>query len=97
MGRILHDWSEGKIHRLLARIFTRLPAGGGVLIAEKLLAEDGIGPVGANMQSLNMLVVAEGRERSLSEYAGLLERAGFTGVEAHCTGLPLDAVLAVKP
>ena len=96
MGRILHDWSEEKIHRLLARIFAKLPEGGAVLIAEKLLAEDGVGPIPANMQSLNMLVVTEGRERSLGEYARLLESAGFTRVEGRCTGLPLDAVLARK-
>src|SRR5262249_11873277 len=61
LGRILHDWSEPKIDRLLARIFERQPSGGGLLIAEKLLNEDGVGPIGANMQSLNMLVLCEGR------------------------------------
>lgn len=29
VGRILHDWSEPKIYKLLARIYERLPAGGG--------------------------------------------------------------------
>ena len=37
VGRILHDWSDEKIHRLLARIYAALPEGGGLLIAEKLL------------------------------------------------------------
>ena len=97
MGRILHDWSEEKILRLLTRIFDRLPAGGGLLVAEKLLEEDGVGPVPANMQSLNMLVVTEGRERSLGQYRQLLERAGFSRVEGRRTGVALDAVLAIKP
>jgi acetylserotonin N-methyltransferase len=95
-GRILHDWSEDKIERLLARIMERLPAGGGLLIGEKLLGEDGVGPLPANMQSLNMLVVTEGRERSLSEYRVLLERAGFRQVEGRRTGAALDAILAIK-
>ena len=77
LGRILHDWAEDKIERLLRRIFERLPAGGALLIGEKLLEEDGVGPSRANMQSLNMLIVTEGRERSLAEYAALLRRAGF--------------------
>jgi acetylserotonin N-methyltransferase len=97
LGRILHDWSEDKIRRLLERVFAALPSGGGLLIAEKLLAEDGVGPVPANMQSLNMLVVAEGKERSLSEYARLLEGAGFRDVQGRRTGVALDAILAVKP
>ena len=96
VGRILHDWAEDKIERLLRRIFERLPHGGALLIGEKLLEEDGVGPLDANMQSLNMLIVTEGRERSLSEYAALARRAGFDEVEGRRTGAALDAVLAVK-
>ncbi len=96
MGRILHDWPEEKIHRLLDRVFARLPAGGGILLAEKLIEEDRRGPLGAMMQSLNMLVCAEGRERSLSEYTELLHAAGFDQVQGKHIGLYLDAVFAVK-
>jgi acetylserotonin N-methyltransferase len=96
VGRILHDWTEEKIERLLGRIFERLPQGGALLIGEKLLEEDGVGPLDANMQSLNMLIVTEGRERSLSEYSVLARRAGFGEVEGRRTGAALDAILAVK-
>jgi acetylserotonin N-methyltransferase len=96
VGRILHDWSEEKIRTLLQKIYRRLPAGGGLLIGEKLLAEDKSGPVPALMQSLNMLICTEGRERTLSEYKALLEEAGFRDVQGRMTGAPLDAVLAVK-
>ncbi len=96
LGQVLHDWGEAKIASLLRRIFDRLPPGGGLLIAERLLNEDGVGPVGANMQSLNMLVCTEGTERPPSGYERLLRAAGFTGVEARRTGTPRDAVLALK-
>jgi acetylserotonin O-methyltransferase len=96
VGRILHDWSDEQCQRLLGRICQRLPSGGALLIAEKLLAENGVGPVPANMQSLNMLVVAEGRERSLSEYTRLAHAAGFASVEGRITGTWLDAMLARK-
>ena len=96
VGRILHDWSEPKIDRILARIAERLPPGGGLLVAEKLLNENGVGPIGANMQSLNMLVLCEGKERSVSQYRRILERAGFTDVEGRRTGAYLDAVLAIR-
>ena len=68
-----------------------------MLIAEKLLAEDKTGPTSALMQSLNMLICTEGRERTLGEYRTLLEAAGFRDVQGRVTGAPLDAVLAVKP
>jgi acetylserotonin N-methyltransferase len=96
VSRILHDWSEEKIRGLLTRIHAALPSGGGLLVAEALLDDDRTGPVPVHMQSLNMLVCTEGKERTEAEYRRLLEDAGFTGVEARRTGLPLDALLAVK-
>ena len=89
-------WTDAKIAHLLARIFARLPEGGGLLIGEKLLSEDGVGPLAANMQWLNMLIVTEGRERSLGEYSDLLRQAGFADVQGRRTGVALDAILAVK-
>ncbi len=97
IGRILHDWSEEKIRRLLARVFHALAPGGALLIAERILNEDRGGPVATHMQSLNMLVCTEGRERTLSEYAALLGEAGFVEIQGRVTGTSLDAVLAIKP
>jgi acetylserotonin N-methyltransferase len=67
-----------------------------VLIAEKLLDDDKTGPSWAQMQSLNMLVCTEGKERSLPEYERLLDQVGFRDVQGCRTRSPLDAVLAIK-
>ncbi|MGZ3356372.1 MAG: class I SAM-dependent methyltransferase [Isosphaeraceae bacterium] len=96
LGRILHDWTEKKILRLLGCIYHRLPQGGAVLIAEKLLLDDKTGPGWAQMQNLNMLVCTEGKERTLAEYEILLNRVGFGEVLGCRTNSPLDAVLAFK-
>ena len=96
LGRILHDWSETKVRTLLAKAFHALPAGGGILVAERLLEEDKASPLPALLQSLNMLVCTEGKERTLGEYSGLLHEAGFTEVQGKRTGGPLDAVLGLK-
>ena len=40
LGRIIHDWAEEKIHRLLTAIYERLPSGGALLVAEKMLDDD---------------------------------------------------------
>ena len=93
LSRILHDWSEPNIRTLLSKIHAALSAGGGLLIAEKLLDEHYLA---AHMQSLNMLVVTEGRERTAAEYEALLRGAGFTKIDSRRTGAPLDAVLAIK-
>jgi acetylserotonin O-methyltransferase len=96
VGRILHDWSEEKIEALLGRIHESLPAGGALLIAERILDDDHTRPLSGLMQSLNMLICTEGRERSLPEYQRLLEAAGFKEVDGRRTGTPLDAILARK-
>ncbi len=96
LGRILHDWSEEKILILLQKIYERLPVGGAVLIAEKLIADDRAGPNWAQMQDLNMLLVTEGKERTLGDYTELLNRVGFTDVQGRTTNAPVDAVLAIK-
>lgn len=96
LGRIVHDWAESKIPALLERIYERLPSGGALLIAEKLLNADKTGPSWAQMQNLNMLTCTEGKERTLAEYEEILARAGFTDVQGCVTPTPLDAILAVK-
>lgn len=96
VGRILHDWPEDKIRLLLRKIFERLPAGGALLIAERLLDDDKTGPLSVQLQSLNMLVCTEGKERTLAEYAALLRGAGFSDIQGRKTGAPLDAVLAFR-
>jgi acetylserotonin N-methyltransferase len=97
LGRILHDWPDTKISPLLKKIFQRLPSGGAILISEKLLDENKSGPTAALLQSLNMLVCTEGKERTLSEYRQLLEDAGLEKVEGRVTGAYVDAVIATKP
>jgi acetylserotonin O-methyltransferase len=97
LGRILHDWPDAKVNALLKAIYEHLPSGGGILLSEKLVNEDKTGPIAAQLQSLNMLVCTEGKERTLGEFRALLEAAGFVRVHGCVTGAPLDAVFAEKP
>ena len=96
MGRILHDWSEAKVRVLVRRAFESLPEGGGLLLAEKLLHPRKDGPASAQLQSLNMLVCTEGRERTAAEYEALAREAGFRQVRTARTGGAVDAVLALR-
>ena len=56
--------------------------GGRVLIAERLLDEDKIGPKSTLLTSLNMLVQVDGKERTRDEYRKLLEKQGFVDIQA---------------
>ena len=96
MGRILHDWGDEQVSVLLGKVCEALPADGGLLVCEKLLNEERDGPADAYLQSLNMLVCTEGRERSASEYEALVKAAGFRTFQFKRTGRPVDAMLALK-
>ncbi len=96
LGRIVHDWAESKIDRLLAKIYNALPDNGGLLIAEKILWDDKSGPRWGVMQNLNMLTCTEGKERTLAEYEQLLRRAGFGTVIGCRTTGSSDAILAIR-
>uniref|UniRef100_A0A8B9LJB9 Acetylserotonin O-methyltransferase-like n=1 Tax=Astyanax mexicanus TaxID=7994 RepID=A0A8B9LJB9_ASTMX len=71
--------------------------GGGLLVSEIFLDEGRTRPSrAAYMQSLNMLVQTEGRERSSARYRQLLEANGFSQMRVCHTGNFLDAILAFR-
>jgi acetylserotonin N-methyltransferase len=96
LAKVLHNCAPEQIRPLLSRIHAALPAGGGLLAAERLLDDDRQGPRNALLSSLNMLMATKGRERTFAEYRALLLEAGFREVEGKKTGNLLDAILALK-
>lgn len=59
----------------------RVILGGCLLIAEAFLDKDKTGPKSVLLQSLNMLVQMEGRERTAEEYKEILRERGFVDIE----------------
>ncbi|XP_069801320.1 acetylserotonin O-methyltransferase-like isoform X2 [Dendropsophus ebraccatus] len=96
MARIIHDWTEEKCLGLLRKIYQSCRPGGGVLLVEVLLNEDKSGPLSSQIWSLKMLVLAEGKERTPSEYTKLLTDSGFRDIECKVTGKIYDAVMGRK-
>ncbi|XP_075592987.1 putative bifunctional dTTP/UTP pyrophosphatase/methyltransferase protein isoform X2 [Balearica regulorum gibbericeps] len=96
LSRVLHDWPDEKINVLLSKISSVCKPGCGILLAEMVLDDEKKNRSTVLLQSLNMLVQTEGKERSGSEYRELLEQHGFTNVKIRLTGNLLDVVLCVK-
>lgn len=97
LGRILHDWNDEQCYKLLKKIYQTLPdKNGAILIAEKLFNQDKTGPIGVNMQDLNMLLSTTGRERTCSEYTDMLKKVGFKNIKCQQTGTYLDAIIGYK-
>ena len=74
---ILHDWDDDRCAKVLDNCRRAIAPGGRLLVLEQLLPERVDQDPGAVFGDLEMLVLLPGRERTLDEYRGLLERSGF--------------------
>lgn len=97
-ANVFHDWSVETNTLLARKSFAALPSGGRILLSEVLMDDDGAGPWHAAAFSLLMLIGTLGKQYSLPELRAILERAGFTDVQAVRTGGGYySLVSAVKP
>ncbi len=78
MSRIIHDWNDKKAIIILQNAYKSLPKNGTLYLIENLT--DKIENKAA-LLSLNMHLITESYERTLSEYKILLEKANFKFVE----------------
>lgn len=98
LSRILHDWPIEKVELILSNVIKCLPSGGCLLIAEAFLDEDKTGPKSVLLQSLNMLLQMQGRERTAEEYKEILQNKGFVDIQTKKLepSVRLDAILCRK-
>src|SRR5882724_2196636 len=94
---ILHDWSDADCLRILTNCRRAMRPRGRLVLVEAFLGRVGqdVGPDMADMQGalidLHMFVAAGGRERSVSQYADLLQHAELSMTAS--TPLPSGYVL----
>jgi len=97
LSQILHDWSFDTGRTLLERVFRALPAGGRVLVHEKLVDDDRDAPLANALVHLDMLVWTEGQQYRFRELREILHTAGFRGVERRDSAGYWSVVEARKP
>jgi hypothetical protein len=88
---VLHNWPDDRAVTILSNCREAMAGGGRVLVAERVVTEDG-GPAEAALFDLNMLVVAGGRERTAAEYRELFAAAGLAVTRVVPTASPLSLV-----
>ena len=99
LSNILHDWDDDRCQDILRRVHEAAAPGARVLVLETLLPEerDGVRPDSAPIHLLDLMMLLNfgARERSLAEYAALLETAGFDDVRL-AGGTGPHAVVATR-
>ena len=93
--RVLHDHDDEAVLRLLAGVRNALPVGGRLLIAEPLADTPGAPAMGAAYFGLYLWAMGSGRARTQAQLRALLERSGFTDVQARPTPMPLHSGVLV--
>lgn len=74
--RILHDWNEAECLQILSTMHRAAPKGARVLIVEQVVPGPDV-PHFSKLFDIHMLVWGSGVERTVEEYAALLERSGW--------------------
>ena len=74
--RILHDWNDELVVKILRKCYDALVQNQHLYIVELILPDDYNNPHGA-LLNLNMLTVTGGKERTRNDFKTLLEENGF--------------------
>lgn len=77
LKHIVHDWPEEQALQILRNIRSAIRPDGRLLLVEMVIPEDGDGPHSGKLVDLWLMLLVGGRERTASQYADLLQRAGF--------------------
>ena len=98
LSNIIHGYGPEKCDILLRRIYDSLPNGGGIIISDLILDEDGCGPETAVLLSLYFLLITEdGRNYTASEYGNMLRNAGFVDIRFFKSSAQTRFITAIKP
>ena len=75
--RVIHDWNDAECLQILSTMHRAAPQHGQVSIMEHVVPGPDT-PHFSKLFDIQILVMLTGRERTLEEYAGLLEETGWT-------------------
>ncbi len=95
-SNVLHDWDVPDVQALLKRSHETLPVGGLLIIHDAFINADKTGPVHVAEYSALLMHSTQGKCYSTTEYAALLEAAGFTPGEYQDTAAARGFMTAVK-
>ncbi|HTM64596.1 MAG TPA: methyltransferase [Gammaproteobacteria bacterium] len=91
---VLHDWDDVHAKIILKNCRKSINKSGRLLIIEKVISNDNNRDL-ACLGDINMLVTLTGKERSLDEFARLLEESGFKFSRSIKTSLSLSIIEAL--
>lgn len=77
LKHIVHDWPEEQALQILRNVRAAIKPDGKLLLIEMVLPEQGNAPHSGKLVDMWLMLLVGGKERTPSQYADLLARAGF--------------------
>jgi hypothetical protein len=97
MGRVLHNWDLATKKMLLAKAYEALPAGGALIVYERLIDDDRCTNSAGLLASLHMLIMtAGGFDFTAADCIGWMREAGFEQTYVEPLVLGLSMIVATK-
>jgi hypothetical protein len=98
LSRVLHDWDDADAVRILRTCRKRMPPNSRLLIVEAVLPERAADNPAVILMDLHMLLLLGARERTLQEYAELLDHVELEISRHVPTASPVGlAVIEARP
>jgi hypothetical protein len=76
-ANVLHNWGDEEALRILRNVRSAMAADGRLLLVDALIPDDDRPHFAKDLDARLLSMFGAGRERSESEYFGLLDAAGF--------------------
>jgi hypothetical protein len=97
IGRVLHNWDLATKKMLLKKAYEALPAGGALIVYERMIDDDRQLNAAALLSSLNMLIMTEGGfDYTGADLIGWMREAAFHDLRSEPLTNELSMVFGVK-
>ncbi len=96
LSNVLHDWDADDVVRLLTRSHAALPNGGRIVIHDAFINAEKTGPLPVAEYSTILMHSTRGKCYSTSEYAAMLDDAGFSRMTFVETAADRGVMTAVR-
>ncbi|MFH0864649.1 MAG: methyltransferase [Bacteroidota bacterium] len=96
LKNIIHDWDDEKCLAILKNIHKAMKPGGKLICIETIIQNDNKASFGKNLDIEMLVGTNGGRERTLTEFKNLYEKAGFKITAVFKTPTPFNFIEGIK-
>lgn len=90
---VLHDWNDEQVLQIFDTCFKSMKSGSKLLIIESVLPDEINSPHAGKLLDINIFAMTKGKERTVSEFKNLVERAGFRYNRLILTNTELSSII----